>query len=334
MEQKVAESETKIANLEAEVQDLKKSAKHPLQDVPELESMLKDIKTSLVLNGGGISTPFFSRARESYSKYKLKMFFYFSGLYSCEMYKQYGINATGHYYMRPSGRSQDIQYIFCDFEAMDYSTCSDYYKAGYNQSGKYNVYLDGHTVSVDCDLSYGRVLGTLMESAISGKRGITKFSHNKMATQEIENCAEKNCFKLDMKYDQPMEIIDAIKAKSTHCHQKITVRYYSPNRIKNPLTVVQTIFTFQFSCFFSPLSMVGSWIDRFGNAQTYFSGTSGSHICDCASSFVNQCYQLPYLRGHLSTCNCDARDPVLRSDEGIITNKVLNFTEYLNLPPD
>ena len=62
MEQKVAESESKIANLEEEVQDLKKSAKHPLQDVPELESMLKDIKTSLVLNGGGTSTANFEVA--------------------------------------------------------------------------------------------------------------------------------------------------------------------------------------------------------------------------------------------------------------------------------
>jgi len=173
---------------------------------------------------------------------------------------------------------------YCDFEAMDYSSCSDYFKAGFNESGKYNVYLDGHTVSVDCDFS-------------SGEKGVTKFSHNKMETQEIENCPEKNCYKLDMKYDEPMEIIDSIKAKSTHCHQKIT-----------------------FSCFFSPLSMVGSWIDRFGNAQTYFSGNSGNHVCDCASSFVNECYQLPYQRGHLSTCNCDARDPVLRSDQGIITN--------------
>ena len=75
--------------------------------------------------------------------------------------------------------------------------------------------------------------------------------------------------------------------------------------------------------------MVGSWIDRFGNAQTYFSGSSGNHVCDCASSFVNECFQLPYQRGHLSTCNCDARDPVLRSDQGIITNMVLNLTEYV-----
>ena len=50
--------------------------------------------------------------------------------------------------MRPLGPSQDIQYIYCDFEAMDYSTCSDYFKAGFNESRKYNVYLDGHTVSV------------------------------------------------------------------------------------------------------------------------------------------------------------------------------------------
>ena len=59
--------------------------------------------------------------------------------------------------MRPLGPSQDIQYIYCDFEAMDYSSCSDYFKAGFNESGKYNVYLDGQTVSVDCDFSSGNL---------------------------------------------------------------------------------------------------------------------------------------------------------------------------------
>ena len=67
VERKVAESESKIANLEEEVQDIKKSAKHQGQNVPNLESMLKDIKTSLVLNGGGI----FLIALESYLRLKL-----------------------------------------------------------------------------------------------------------------------------------------------------------------------------------------------------------------------------------------------------------------------
>ena len=53
MEQKVSVSEYKIAILEKEVQDLKKSAEHPDQDDPNLKSMLKDINTSLVLFGGG-----------------------------------------------------------------------------------------------------------------------------------------------------------------------------------------------------------------------------------------------------------------------------------------
>ena len=67
VERKVAESESKIANLEEEVQDLKKSVKHQGRNVPNLESMLKDIKTSLVLNGGGT----FSLALESYLRPKL-----------------------------------------------------------------------------------------------------------------------------------------------------------------------------------------------------------------------------------------------------------------------
>ena len=67
VELKAAESESKIANLEEEVQDIKKSAKHQGQNVPNLESMLKDIKTSLVLNGGGT----FSLALGSYLRPKL-----------------------------------------------------------------------------------------------------------------------------------------------------------------------------------------------------------------------------------------------------------------------
>ena len=47
-----------------------------------------------------------------------------------------------------------------------------------------------------------------------------------MDTQEIENCPEKDCYKFDMKYNESLAIIDAIKAKSTHCHQKITVSYH------------------------------------------------------------------------------------------------------------
>ena len=58
--------EQKIANLEEEVQDLK-SAKHPDQVIPDLKSMLKDIKTSLVLNGGGK----FLLGLESYLRLKL-----------------------------------------------------------------------------------------------------------------------------------------------------------------------------------------------------------------------------------------------------------------------
>ena len=77
------------------------------------------------------------------------------------MYKDYGINKTGYYYMRPSGLKSDIKYVFCDFEAMDYSTCSDYFNAGFNISGKYNVYLDGKTVSVYCDFSSGNCIDCL-----------------------------------------------------------------------------------------------------------------------------------------------------------------------------
>ena len=54
-----------------------------------------------------------------------------------------------------------------------------------------------------------------------------------MDTQVVDNCPEKNCYKLDMKYDKPLEIIDSLKAKSTHCFEKIKVRVCLPKSLGN-----------------------------------------------------------------------------------------------------
>ena len=54
-----------------------------------------------------------------------------------------------------------------------------------------------------------------------------------MDTQLVANCPERNCYKLEMKYDKPLEIIDSIKAKSTHCFQKIKVQVCVVKSLEN-----------------------------------------------------------------------------------------------------
>ena len=78
---------------------------------------------------------------------------HFSEIHSCKDYLAKGINVTGNYYLNTSANV--IKDVFCDFASMDFHTCHDYYEAGYNTSGEYNVFLDGHTFTVDCDFSTG-----------------------------------------------------------------------------------------------------------------------------------------------------------------------------------
>ena len=49
----MVESESKIANLEEEIQDLKNNLQPSTKDIPEVDSILKDIKTNLILNSRG-----------------------------------------------------------------------------------------------------------------------------------------------------------------------------------------------------------------------------------------------------------------------------------------
>ena len=58
--------------------------------------------------------------------------------------------------MYPRGTSA-LEFNFCDFESIEYSTCNDYFKAGFNDSGSYNVYLDGKTYRIHCDFSSGKM---------------------------------------------------------------------------------------------------------------------------------------------------------------------------------
>ena len=145
-----------------------------------------------------------------------------------------------------------------------------------------------------------------------------------MNTKEITNCATKDCFKLQLRYYQSLELMNLIKDQSTTCSQKIKVQYWNLS-LKQVFHLYSAFFTFQFSCFFAQLSMIGSWTDVHGNMRTYFSGDSGENICACGQKEVNDCYQYPFTK-QKSLCNCDSRDVTLRYDEGTITNKVLTYS--------
>ena len=86
---------------------------------------------------------------------------------------------------------------------------------------------------------------------------------------------------------------------------------------------------FQFNCFFSQLTSLGSWTDRHGVKSSYFSGESGEHVCQCGQASPNECFQLPHLNEN--KCNCDARDPIQRMDSGLITNHVNIYFSYFDM---
>ena len=77
----------------------------------------------------------------------------------------------------------------------------------------------------------------------------------------------------------------------------------------------------QFQCFFSQLSLYGSWYNKNGDRLTYFSGDEGENVCSCGQADPNECYKRPHETQERN-CNCDSNQPVTLNDSGVITNKV------------
>ena len=60
---------------------------------------------------------------------------------------------------------------------------------------------------------------------ISGE-GITVFHHDKtMETQIIPYCETEDCFKSELKYTRPMELIELVVDNSQHCEQMLDVSF-------------------------------------------------------------------------------------------------------------
>ena len=60
---------------------------------------------------------------------------------------------------------------------------------------------------------------------ISGE-GITVFHHDKtMETQIIPYCETEDCFKSELKYTRPMELIELVIDNSQHCEQMLDVSF-------------------------------------------------------------------------------------------------------------
>ena len=52
--------------------------------------------------------------------------------------------------------SSNIESIYCDFKAIKFGSCHDYYLKNYTESGEYTVYLKARPYSVYCEFSEGK----------------------------------------------------------------------------------------------------------------------------------------------------------------------------------
>ena len=125
--------------------------------------------------------------------------------------------------------------------------------------------------------------------------GTTQILHNQVnIVNEINYCAEKKCYKLDVEYSLEVSHISALKEASEECSQ-----------------------TIKFDCYLSKFSQFATWIDIKGQHHKFFSHTD-KNMCNCSKD--DSCYKVQDLV--VENCNCDHSDPVARSDIITITDKV------------
>ena len=129
--------------------------------------------------------------------------------------------------------SLDIESIYCDFKALEFATCHDYYLKNFTEAGEYTVYLKSRPYKVICDFSKGNLVLVnhfFMQPIkyilhLKGY-GITRFNHNKMDIESVTNCDSEDCYKLEITYDHDLELIDLIKENSFECQQTMKVVAY------------------------------------------------------------------------------------------------------------
>jgi len=167
-------------------------------------------------------------------------------------------------------------------------TCHDLQHYGLQLSGFYFIDPDGESlgyppIEVYCDFE-------------SGFTEVLHDSDNKVIF--VPHCEEDHCFQQEYVYTSPMEQITSLIHLSSTCEQEIV-----------------------YDCFLAPLIYndvpIGTWFDRSGQEQVYFSGSNyGTHMCSCFSN--NSCSGQDNFGNR---CNCDSTGvPEWFEDAGIINN--------------
>ena len=195
-----------------------------------------------------------------------------------ELEKGNGTNTSVQILQEHISKLEEITKVFA------LRSCHEYKSFGMRTSGSYYIDPDGREGAgspflVRCDL----------------KSGTTEIMHDHKEKIIIPHCSGDMCYHVSVQY--PTSTMDQLKTLidlSDVCTQEI-----------------------QFECYLAPLytntKSVGSWLNRDGKEESYFSGSHhGHHICSCGLNRT--------CSSHRSVCNCDTGKPELQTDFGIITN--------------
>ena len=109
----------------------------------------------------------------------------------------------------------------------------------------------------------------------------------------MTQCDSKDCFVASLNYSgAPLDQLAYLAELSASCRQRI-----------------------DFDCLHAPISDFGSWIDRNGERQTYFTGSNfGEKICGCSEN---------------STCKYSPKEALCNCDHGTHTEEWLEDSGYV-----
>lgn len=166
-------------------------------------------------------------------------------------------------------------------------TCTEWRRLGYTDSGEYRI---------DPDVQ-GPVpaFQALCDMEDKNGVGITIFRHDSENRMQTITCDPPGCYRRDINYTTAsmIQIVSLINA-SANCEQFI--RYDCRN-----------------SLLLNSGLLAGWWVSRDGEKMKYWGGAPpDSGMCACGVN--NTC-----AKGGI--CNCDANDYVMRSDEGLLTDR-------------
>jgi hypothetical protein len=123
--------------------------------------------------------------------------------------------------------------------------------------------------------------------------GVTVIGHDSESRTFVKGYESRGSYKRSIKYDLPMEQIDAIVERSKNCEQLIKYECLG-------------------SGFWFP-TPDSWWVSRQGSPMNYWGGAAvNSGKCACG---------MTYSCAGKNTCNCDKNDHTWRQDSGYLTDK-------------